>query len=98
MSRSLTKKQVISRLEKSYPGFERSVIGWDDEDPAKMRISAEDGLTDRNGDRIFEMYGQGDYTMGVVSHLYRWLDRNGWAHEWINPGEMHLWRKGYNGW
>jgi hypothetical protein len=96
--RNLSKAAVISRLEKSYPGFEASVIQWDSEDPAKMRISAEDGLEDRNGDRLFEMYGSGERTFGVISHLHRWLDRNGWACEWINMGEMHLWKKGENGW
>jgi len=97
--RVLSQEQVEARLEKAYPGFERSVIGWDDQTDGMMRISAEDGLEDRNGDCIFDHYGSGDkYTMGVISHLYRWLQRNGWTHEWINNGELHLWESGKNGW
>jgi len=99
--RTLSRDQVIARLEKSYEGFERSVIEWEDDlDGTRIRVSAEDGLVDRNGDELFSYWNIAgeNYTLGVVSHLHRWLDRNGWAPEWINAGEIHLWKKGENGW
>lgn len=100
MSRVLDKNRVIARLEKSYEGFERSVITWEDDlNETRIRVSAEDGLTDRNGNFIFNVHAtNGLYTFGVVTHLHRWLNRNGWSTEWINNGEIHLWKQGYNGW
>jgi len=92
-----SKERVIEILENKYEGFK--VIEWDNDDPAKMRISAEDGLTDRNGDYLFDKFDNSDkYTFGVVSHLYRWLQRKGWTPEWINNGEIHLWKRGHYGW
>ena len=100
MSKQLSKERVIQTLENKYPGFETSICGWDSDDEAKIRFSAEDGLTDRNGDELFNYYDMSGerYTFGVVTHLHRWLDRKGWACEWINAGEMHLWKRGHYGW
>lgn len=98
--RVLDSNRVIDRLEKSYKGFERSVTSWEDDlNGTRIRVSAEDGLADRNGNLLFDIHAVGGiYTFGVIGHLHRWLDRNGWSTEWINNGEIHLWKKGHNGW
>jgi hypothetical protein len=97
----LSKKQLIARLEKSYEGFDRSVIEWEDDlNGTRIRVSAEDGLTDRNGNELFSYWDMAGerYTLGVVNHLNSWLNRNGWWAEWINAGEIYLWKAGENGW
>lgn len=86
MNRVLTSDRVIARLEKSYAGFEESVVQGES-GPECIVINAEAGLEDRNGNSIFDYWSDsGVYEIGVVAHLNRWANRNGWWFQWVNPG------------
>lgn len=86
--RRLSHDRVISRLDKSYKGFENSVV----ESSAEcITINAEEGLTDRNDNFIFDYWAEsGLYEFGVIAHLNRWVQRNGWWFQWVNPGVIKL--------
>jgi len=86
--RRLSHERVIARLEKSYKGFEKSVV---ESSPEGITFSAENGLTDRNGNEIFDYWTtSGLYEIGVIAHLNRWAQRNGWWFEWQDAGTMCL--------
>jgi hypothetical protein len=86
--RRLPHDKVIARLEKSYKGFENSVI----ESSAEfITINAEEMLTDRNNNKIFDYWAKsGLYEIGVITHLNRWVQRNGWLFQWVNPEVIKL--------
>ena len=60
-------------------------------------IAADDGIKDRKGMPLFDYYDgvsytSGKYEFGVIYHLHRWAERNGWFFEWYDCATMMMWK------
>ena len=94
--RVLPRERVIGRLNREYPGLDAVPVeefSSDYSDGIWIKGS-ESGLVDRNGTPLFDYYQQdGDsklYNMGIVAHLERWAQRNGWYFEWYDAGTVMM--------
>jgi hypothetical protein len=93
-TRNTTKSRhyMMQRLEKSYPGMFISMTEDFNGSEGGIWLSGEDGIEDRNGNQIFNYYAESEnYTFGVINHLDRWAERNGWYFEWNDPGTIMMW-------
>ena len=92
-NRVLSREQLISRLEKAYPEMKCMLTEDFNGSEGGIWLSAEDGICDRNGRLLFNYWTSDfkNYELGVVSHLERFVQRNGWFFEWNDAGTIMLW-------
>jgi hypothetical protein len=92
MSRVISRDRVISRLRKSYPDLFISTTDEFNGGQGGIWLCGEGGDEDRNGMPIFDYWASGNsYVIGVIDHLNRWANRNGWYFEWNDPGTIMMW-------
>ena len=84
---------MISKLEKAYPTMNCMLTEDFNGSKGGIWLSAEDGITDRNGRLLFNYWTEDsrNYQLGVVNHLERFANRNGWYFEWNDAGTIMLW-------
>jgi len=96
-TRILTANAIINKLNKAYPGINAVPIeefgeGYTDGVWIK---GSEDGLVDRDATPLFDYYADyssydSKYDIGIVYHLARWAERNGWYFEWYDAGTIMM--------
>ncbi len=87
-----TRDYIISKLEQKYPQMNCRTTEEFDGQSGGIWISAEDGIEDRKGNLLFNQWSDSSsYNCGVVYHLNRWANRNGWWFEWYDGGTMMIW-------
>jgi len=98
MSRVISREALVSKLEKSYPKMNVRVT----EDffcagdcNTGIWLCGEDDIVDKKGSQIFSYYNDSTkYKFGVINHLVRFLERNGWYPEWYDAGTIMLYPLG----
>jgi hypothetical protein len=94
MSRVISRESMINKLERAYPEMKCMLTEDFNGSEGGIWLSAEDGITDRNGSLLFDYWAGdegGKRQLGVIAHLERFANRNGWFFEWNDAGTIMLW-------
>ena len=88
----MKRETVMAKLEAKYPTlFIKTTEEFDGSEGGIWMCGEDCDVTDRKGMPIFNYYAEtSSYHFGVIYHLDRWANRNGWMFEWYDPGTITM--------
>lgn len=88
-----TREQMMTTLKTKYPKlFVNTTEEFNGNEGGIWMCGEDYEVVDRKDNRIFDYYSDSSsYDIGVIYHLNRWANRNGWWFEWNDPGTIMMW-------
>ena len=88
-----TREQMMATLKTKYPKlFVNTTEEFNGTEGGIWMCGEDCDVVDRKGNRIFHYYAESNsYDFGVIYHLNKWANRNGWWFEWNDSGTIMMW-------
>ena len=90
----IRRESLMAKLKSKYPKMFLRTTEEFDGGSGGIWTSAEDGLSDSKGYRLFDYYAEDykevNYIMGVRKSLHEFLEKNGWYCEFHDAGTVMI--------
>tara|TARA_R110000851_G_scaffold28466_1_gene79307 strand:+ start:2444 stop:2728 length:285 start_codon:yes stop_codon:yes gene_type:complete len=94
----MNRDALISKIKTTHPG--QFIKTAEEFSPSQFKdsdgiwLSGESGVLDKKGKRIFSYYNDNSsYENGVIRHLNKMVEKQGWYFEWYDAGTIMIFKK-----